>query len=110
MLPFIHHEEIRHLKKEISNKHASIIFDGTTHVCEALVINLRYVSNEWIIKQSVCRLILLAKSMTGEEVARHIIMVLFTELGVPLQMPVASMHDQASVNDVAMRTVSVVYN
>ena len=53
---------------------------------------------------------LLAKSMTGEEVAQQIIVVLSTELGIPLQSIVAAMCDRASVNDVAMRNIKVVYN
>ena len=34
---------------------------------------LRFVDNDWTIQQRVCRLMLLAKSMTGEEVARQLI-------------------------------------
>ena len=56
-------------------KHVSIIFDGTTHVYEAMVVVIRYVRSDWSIKQSVCRLMLLAESMTGEEIARQITMV-----------------------------------
>jgi len=37
-------------------------------------------------------------------------MTLSTELGVVSHLLVASMHDRASVNSVAMRTVKVVYN
>lgn len=53
---------------------------------------------------------LLAKSMTGEEVAQQIIVVLSTELGIPSHFVVPAMHDRASANDVAMRRVRVVYN
>ena len=73
VLPFIHHEEMLRLKSEIQGKHVSFIFDGTTHVSEAMVIVLRYVNDEWVIKQNVARLMLLAKSLHGEEVARQII-------------------------------------
>ena len=110
LLPFILSEEMKMLKEEIMGKHVSIIFDGTTHVCEAMVVVIRYVTSDWSIKQSVCRLILLAKSMTGEEIARHIIMVLSTELGIPSHLLAAAIHDRAYVNSVAMRTISVVYN
>ena len=37
-------------------------------------------------------------------------MVLSTELGISSELVVAAMSDRASVNSVAMRTVSVVYN
>ena len=110
LLPFILEEEMASLKEEISGKHVSIIFDGTTHVCEAMVVVLRYMSSDWAIKQKVCRLMLLEKSLSGEEVARQIITVLSTELGIPSNLLVAAMRDRASVNSVAMSTVSIVYN
>ena len=66
LIPFISERETSRLKKEISGKHISIIFDGTTHVCKALVVVVRYM-DDWTIKQQVCRLILLTKSLTGEE-------------------------------------------
>lgn len=110
LIPFIHQEELSRIKREILNRPLSIIFDGTTHVCEAFVIVLRYLTDDWELKQCVGRLKLLAKSMTGEEVAQQIIVVLSTELGIPPQSIVAAMRDRASVNDVAMRTIKVVYN
>lgn len=74
-----------------------------------MVVVVRYIS-DWDIQQRVCRLMLLAKSMTGEEVARQIITVLSTELGIASHLVVAAMRDRASVNDVAMQTVAVIYN
>ena len=47
---------------------------------------------------------LLAKSITGEELARQVITALSTELSIAPDM------DRASVKDVAMRTVSVIFN
>ena len=41
-----------------------------------MVIVVRYLINDWVIMQVVCRLMLLAKSMTGEEMARQIISVI----------------------------------
>ena len=110
LLPFIRHQELDTLKRKISNRPLSIIFDGTTHVCEALVIVVRYISDSWEIQQRVCRLMLLAKSVTGEELARQIITVLSTELGIPSHQVMGAMRDRASVNDVALRTVTVIYN
>ena len=97
LIPFILQEELSRIKKEILKRPLSIIFDGATHVCEAFVIVLRYLK-------------LLAKSMTGEEVAQQIIVVLSTEFGIPPQSIVAAMRDRAAVNDVAMRTIKTLYN
>ena len=87
LIPFIHHEEVSQIKKEISGKHLSVIFDGTTHVEEALAVIVRYV-DDFQIKQRLACIKLLKKSMTGEELARR---------------------DRASVNSVAMRTLSLIY-
>ena len=53
---------------------------------------------------------MLAKSMTGEELARQIIAVLSTEFGIPSSLAIASSQDRAYVNAVAMRTLSIIYN
>ena len=52
---------------------------------------------------------LLTKSLTGEEVAWQIISVISTEMGISSDLVVGAMHDRASVNEVAMRTVKVIY-
>ncbi len=49
------------------------IFDGTSHVCEAMAVVIRFIDDEWCIQQHVARLMLLAKSMTVEEFARQLI-------------------------------------
>ena len=48
--------------------------------------------------------------MTGEKIAQLIIVIFSTEFGVSSNLIVAAMRDRASVNDVAMRTIKVVYN
>ena len=80
------------------------------NVYEAMAIVLRFIDDSWNIQQRVCRIMLLAKSMTGEEVARQIVSVLSTELGICSLLVVAAMRDCASVNNVAMRTVQVLYH
>ena len=55
------------------------------------------------------RLMLLAKSLSGEEVARQLIVSLTTELGIASNLLIAAMHDRASVNNVAIRTLSIVF-
>ncbi len=72
------------------------------------MILLRYVDN-WEIQQRVVRLMLLAKSMTGEEVARQLIVCLSTELGICSNNLIASMRDRTSVNNVAVRTLKIVF-
>ena len=40
LIPFIHEEEVSHLRRELEGKKVSVIFDGTTRVGEAMVIVL----------------------------------------------------------------------
>ncbi len=53
LIPFMHQEEMSRIKREILNQPLSIIFDGTTHVCEAVVIVLCYLTDDWELKQCV---------------------------------------------------------
>ena len=110
LVPFILSEEIEKVKQEISGKSVSIIFDGTTHVTEAFVLILRFIGDNWELKQRVVSFRLLSKSLTGEEVARLIVESISTKLGIASQLVVAAMHDRASVNLVALRTIKVLYN
>lgn len=68
-----------------------------------MVIVLRYVDETWCIQQCVAKLHLLAKSMTGEELARQFIVTLSTELAIKSDKVVATMRDRASVNNVALK-------
>ena len=44
------------MREEINGKEVAVIFDGTTHVCETMVISVRFVSEKWQIEQRVVRL------------------------------------------------------
>ena len=65
----ISREEREREKKRISGKRVSIIFDGTTHVAEALNI-VRFVSElenqERKVEQRLVRLLFVTKTMNGE--------------------------------------------
>ena len=52
---------------------------------------------------------MLAKSVSGVELARELISVLSVTYGIKCNMLIAAMRDGASVNSVAIRTVKVVY-
>ena len=99
-MPFIHNQEVGSIKEQIKGKQVLVIFDGTTHVCEALII---LVDEEFDIKQRVVRHMLLAKSLTGEEVAHQLIVCLSTELGIAPDKLLACMRDRASVNNVGVK-------
>ena len=85
-----------------------MIFDGTTHVDEALAILLRFLDNFQMKQRLVC-IKLLSKSMTGEELACEIMSTLSTSYGIESKRLVATMRDRASVNNVAMDLLKLLY-
>ena len=109
LIPFIQKCETGAISEEIKGMDVSVIFDGTTHLGEALAIVLRYIDNEWKIKQRLVRLQIVVKSLTGEELARELIAVLSVQYSIGTQQLLAAMKDRASVNEVAVRTLKIVY-
>ena len=59
-------------------------------------------ANEWVWPK-------VRSTMTGEKIAQQIIVILSTEFGISFNL-ISAMRDRASVNDVAMRTIKIVYN
>lgn len=102
-------KEKEKVKKEIAGRNVSVIFDGTTHVAEAVNIILRFVSDDWKIEQRLVELLFVTKSMTGEELAQQLLSCLSTNLGINSALLLAAMRDRASVNDVAVRTLKILY-
>ena len=73
LIPFILDNEKSKIKTEIKNEYLSLIFDGTSRLGEVLAVVFRYIGDGWQICQRLVRLEFLAKSLTGEEVARELI-------------------------------------
>ena len=109
LIPFIHSEEELKIRGEISGRPVSVIFDGTTRLGEALAIVLRFVSDEWSLEQRLVRLQLLAKSLSGEEIARELISVLSVAYSIDSNRLLSCMRDRAATNGVAVRTLKIVY-
>lgn len=93
--------------KDQSRNPISIIFDGTSRVGKILAIIVRYVDN-WDIKQRLIHLDFLTKSLTGEETA-HELNTLSENFSIKPNLIAVSMRDGASLNNVAMGVVKVVY-
>eukprot|EP00117_Sycon_ciliatum_P001327 scpid51838/ scgid7033/ len=105
-IPFILDEERKALMEEIKGITAcSVVFDGSNHLGEALVIILRFVTTNWEAAQRLVRLRILSKSLTFQQLAREIITCLSTEYHLPAASLVAAIRDGAAVNGAAMRYV-----
>ena len=97
------------LKLKYKAKKLGVIFDSTTHVCEAFTIVIQFVSDSWSIEQRLIKIQLLAKCLTAEEVACKLISILSTQFSISSNSIVAAMSNWASVNNAAMRTLKIVY-
>ena len=111
-VPLILQEEQARIHREIQNRHVSVIFDGNSRLEEAMVILLRFISDDFTIEQHLVRLQMLAKSMKGEEIASELISILSASYGIGPTFLLAAMRDRASVNNVALTTVkmSILYS
>ena len=74
-----------------------------------MVIVVRFVSNEWELQQRLLQFHILSKSMTGGEIARELITALSTKFGISSDLLLACMRDRASVNNVAVRFLTMMY-
>jgi len=70
LVPFILSQEKESLKSELSGKHLCIIFDGTTRLGEVFVMVVRFIGHDLCIHQTLIRVDLMAKSLSGEKIAR----------------------------------------
>ena len=103
IIPFVSLQEHTRIKEEISEQYVSVIFDSTTRLGEAMAVVLRFVDSKWELQQRLVRLQLLAKSMTGEEIAHELVNVLSVQYGISSDFLLSTTRDRASVNNVALR-------
>lgn len=74
-----------------------------------MVVILCFMTDDWQIPHRLVRLPMLAKSLSGDEVARKVIQVFQLDYQVGARALWGSMQDRASVNNVAMATVKAIF-
>ena len=90
----------------MAKKFQSFLMVAAGLVKEALV---HFVKENWTLQQRLVRLWLLGKTVCGDEIARELVTILSTELGIAPGNLLAAMRDRASTNQVAVCTLKVVY-
>ena len=81
---FIQEMDAAKVKSELAHHPpVSVIFDGSTHLGEALAVLVRFVYEEFKVVQRLVCLHVLAKSLSANELARDIITILCTGLQIP---------------------------
>ena len=82
LVPFILPQEKEKIKQEIIDKAISLVFYDTIRLGELFVIVVHFIESEWNIQHRMIRLQVLAKSMTGDEIAHQVINTLYLEYGI----------------------------
>ena len=85
------------------------MFDGTSKLGEIFAIVIHFVDLDLCIHQRLIKVQMLAKSLSGQEIACEVINSLSLEYGVMSEQILAVIHDCASTNTAAMRTLKVFF-
>ena len=105
-IPFLAETEMNRVKEDVkSADFLAVIFDGSTHQGEALAILLRYLDHNWKPQQRLVRFHILAKSLTGVQLAGELVAALSTTLQLKPATLIAAIRDGAAVNRVALERV-----
>ena len=105
LISFVLKEQKVRVHKEMTGKYPTGISDGTSHLGEALAVIL-VKSEHWSSVWFACRC---CPSQCQEEIARELISIQLVTYSVQSELPLAAMRDPASVNNLAMQTVRVIY-
>ena len=83
----------------------SVVFDGSTHLGEAVAIIVRFVDTNWILQQRLVRLHVVSSSLNGQELTGKLIQCLSVNFQIPSSRLVAALRDGATVNSAALRNM-----
>ena len=110
LIPAVLEKEREKIKNELKDiKEASIIFDGTARLGEALAIIIRYVQGDYKPTQRLIQLEVLVKALKGDELAQRLRSCLAVDHKFGPNMIIGGMRDGASVNGAALRQQKFFY-
>ena len=111
LIPAVLEKEKEELKAELPNvKEASIIFDGTARLGEALAIVLPFVKEDCKPTQRLVRLEVLAKPLKGNESAQRLMTCIAVNHNFGPDMVLAGIRDGATVNGTAIKQLLSLYS
>ena len=108
-ISFILKQETEQLKEEIATRDLGLIFDGSTRLGEAIVIIVRFVSDNWSIVQRLIRRGICAKSVNAQDLAHVLNDCLSVDYQVRGNSLLATIKDGASVNQAALNHIKFVF-
>ena len=103
IVPAVLEKDREKLLSELESvKEASVIFDGTARMGEALAIIVRFVQEDYIPTQRLIRLEVLAKALKEDELAQRLMSCLAVKLNFGPNTIIGGIRDGASVNGAAL--------
>ena len=108
LVPFVFSSEVEALKEELftgpqnRSRFASVIFDGSTRLGEAIAIIFRFADETWQIRQRLVLIDVVSKSVTGAVLAQVLNECLSLDYRIHGDRLLAAMRDGASVNESAL--------
>ena len=108
-IPLTLKQETERLKEEIATRDLGLVFDGSTRLGEAIVIIVRFVSDNWSIVQRLIRLDICTKSVNAQDLAHVLNDCLSVDYQVRGNSLLATMKDGASVNQAALNHIKFVF-
>ena len=95
LIPVVLELERKFVKESIAGRDTSIVFDGTTKVCEAFVLVVRCVDDDYHMHQYLVWLSLAVQSLTGEQVAHILLHTVVTLCQIVPDCILSAMRDRA---------------
>lgn len=74
----------------MKSKFLGIVFDGTTHLSEALAIVIKFVNESWDIEQCLIKILLLVKRFSSEEITQELINMFSANFSITSNYAVAA--------------------
>ena len=110
IIPVIQAAELQDIKQAAGSKPFSISFDGTTRVCEAFAIVVRFLDEQFNPIQKLLTISFIDDQLNGLTTATEVVRIIFNRFGIEDSLRVAGfMRDGAQVNAVAIRQLQVFF-
>jgi hAT family C-terminal dimerisation region len=109
-IPILQASELEELKCLLKTKPFSVCFDGTTRVCEAFAVVVRFLDENLLPVQKLVTISMIADQLDGEATAREVAKIIMRRLDVADEHSVVGfMRDGVGVNSVAVRQLQFFY-
>lgn len=106
MVPRVLEREKDLLRRELHQQYVTFIFDGTSRLGEAVNVVYRFCPPDFSqVKMLLVDFTTLEKHMSGNQLGRHLIEVISTNMKIPYENVVGSARDSCATNGAGLRVI-----